>query len=111
MSTISFSPTYDYRPQLRLTRRGRLVVLALALIAIFAIGLAVASASAGGAHAGDADVHVVTVHPGDTLWDIAGTAAGSVGVTTGEMVQRITDLNDVTDGMVYAGQDLRVPNN
>ena len=110
MSTISYSPAYVHAPQMRLTRRGRLVVLALALIAVLALGLAIASASAAGDHAGSPDVHVVTVQPGDTLWDIAGDAATKTGEQTGEMVQRISDLNTIDGGMVYAGQELRVPN-
>jgi hypothetical protein len=110
MSTISYSPTYAHAPQLRLTRRGRIVVLALALLAVFALGLAIASASAAGDHAGSPDVHVVTVQPGDTLWDIAGDAAAATGEQTGEMVQRLSDLNAIDGGVVYAGQQLRVPN-
>lgn len=110
MSTISCSPTYVHAPQMRLTRRGRIVVLALALMAVLALGLAIASASAAGDHAGSPDVHVVTVRPGDTLWDIASHAAAATGEQTGDMVQRLSELNAIDDGVVYAGQDLRVPN-
>src|SRR5690349_6916390 len=98
MSTISFAPTYvarpqvrAARPQVRLTRRGRLVVFAFALLAVLAAGVMIASASAAGNHAGTPDVHVVTVHPGDTLWDIAGDAAAATGAQTGDMVQRLED--------------------
>jgi Tfp pilus assembly protein FimV len=110
MSTISFSPAYVSRHQVRLTRRGRLVVLAFAILAVLALGVMVASASAAGNHAGTPDVHVVTVHPGDTLWDIAGQAAAASGTQTGQMVQRLEDLNTLNDGMVYVGQQIRVPN-
>lgn len=110
MSTISFSPAYVSRPQVRLTRRGRLVVFALSLLAVFAVGLVVASASAAGSHSGTPDVHVVTVQPGDTLWDIASDAASATGTQTGDMVQRLEDINPIEDGMVYVGQEIRVPN-
>jgi LysM repeat protein len=113
MSTLSYSPSYVRtapRAQVRLTRRGRLVLLVLALLAVLAVGVAVASASAAGSHGGSPDVHVVTVQPGDTLWDIAGDAAAAAHVQTGEMVQRLEDLNALDDGVVYAGQELRVPN-
>lgn len=113
MSTISFSPSYVAtapRGQVRLTRRGRLVLLVLALLAVLAVGVAVASASAAGNSAGSTDVHVVTVQPGDTLWDLASDAASASGVQTGEMVQRLEELNAVDDGVVYPGQQIRVPN-
>lgn len=113
MSTISYSPSpmfSAHRSQVRLTRRGRVVVLVLALLAVVAVGIALASASAAGNDPGTAEVHLVTVQPGETLWDIAGRAAGRAGVDTGEMVQRLEDLNTIDDGVVYAGQELRVPN-
>lgn len=114
MSTISYAPsamsTHVRRSQVRLTRRGRLVVLALALLAVAVVGIALASASAAGSGTGAAGVHVVTVRPGDTLWGIAGRAASRAGVDTGEMVQRLEELNTIDDGVVYAGQELRVPN-
>ena len=115
MSTIGISPSYvrttrSARPGVRLTRRGRLVVFVLALLTVLAVGVAVASASAAGNHAGASDVHVVTVQSGDTLWEIARSAAADAGVHTGEMVQRLEDLNALDDGVVYVGQELRVPN-
>jgi len=110
MSTISYTPSYVRHSQVRLTRRGRMVVLALALLAVLAMGVALASGSAAGDHPGSADVHVVTVEPGQTLWGIARDAAADAGVTTGDMVQQLEDLNPLDDGAVYAGQELRVPN-
>jgi len=120
MSTISYSPSYvrpvgrtgASRGQVRLTRRGRIVVLVAALLAALAVGVALASASASaaGSHVGSPDVHVVTVRSGETLWAIASTAADRTGTRTADMMQRIEDLNTLDDGVVYVGQELRVPN-
>jgi hypothetical protein len=117
MSTMTIHQTFDrtFRPArparpggVRLTRRGRLVVLTLAVLAILGIGVFVASGSVATGEAGaQAPMHVVTVTPGDTLWDIAADAATDGDV--GAMVQQIEDLNALESGMVVVGQRLVVP--
>lgn len=110
MST-TYAPTLQFpavRPssQVRLTRRGRLVVFALGLALAFAVGLWLAAGSAATQEGGVAEVEVVTVAPGDTLWDIAAAATdGNVNA----MVHEIQELNALDSAMVYAGQELRVP--
>jgi LysM domain len=49
----------------------------------------------------------VTVQPGDTLWGIA-SARTSRGDDVQEMVDRITDANDLT-GSIQPGQHLLIP--
>lgn len=94
----------------RLTRRGRLVVFALALLAVVAAAVWLAAGSAASRDAGaPAEVDVVTVAPGDTLWDIASDAAATTGDDVRDMMQRIEQLNALDGGTVYVGQDLRVP--
>ena len=114
MSTTTIAPTLQLRPvsrvrpssQVRLTRRGRLTIFLLGLALAFAAGLWLAAGSTATQEQGVAEVEVVTVDPGDTLWDIAAAATdGNVGA----MVAEIRDLNSLDSSMVYAGQELRVP--
>ncbi|WP_418062181.1 LysM peptidoglycan-binding domain-containing protein [Pimelobacter simplex] len=106
------APTAARRPagSVRLTRRGRLLVFVLALLAVVAAALWLAAGSAASRDAGaPAEVDVVTVAPGDTLWDIASDAAATTGDDVRDMMQRIEQLNALDGGTVYVGQDLRVP--
>ncbi|AIY16390.1 LysM peptidoglycan-binding domain-containing protein [Pimelobacter simplex] len=106
------APAAVRRPagSVRLTRRGRLLVFVLALLAVVAAALWLAAGSAASRDAGaPAEVDVVTVAPGDTLWDIASDAAATTGDDVRDMMQRIEQLNALDGGTVYVGQDLRVP--
>lgn len=89
----------------RLTRRGRLVVLLVGLVAALALGVVVGAASIA-TDQGQA-TETVTVGSGQTLWAIADEAAGEG--STAAMVDRIQELNDLDGGLVMAGQQLRVP--
>ncbi len=60
------------RSTVRLTRRGRLVVLGLGLAATLGLGLYAASVSTASDH--PEQTRVVTVQPGQTLWDISSRA-------------------------------------
>ncbi|GAW49064.1 MULTISPECIES: LysM peptidoglycan-binding domain-containing protein [unclassified Nocardioides] len=93
---------------LRLTRRGRLVVLTLALLAVLAAGIVIASGSVATDEPGTpVPTRVVMVGTGDTLWDIAADAADDGDVRA--MIDRIERLNALDTGMVSAGQKLLVP--
>jgi len=98
------------RGQVRLTRRGRLVVfaLALAVVAVAAVWLAAGSAATR-EDGGSGRIELVTVAPGDTLWDIASDAAGGSGDDVRDMMRTIQQLNTLDGAMVYVGQELRVP--
>lgn len=94
----------------RLTRRGRAVVFlfAAALVAVVAVWLAAGSAAdreAGNAPA----VDVITVAPGDTLWDIASDSAAVTGDDVRSAMEEIQQLNTLDGSLVFAGQQLRVP--
>ena len=113
MSTMTIDQAFDRRvaPQrgtVRLTRRGRLVVLALALFAILAVGLVLASGSVATDEPGTPEpTRVVMVGSGDTLWGIASDIADDGDVRA--MIDRIEELNALDSGMVVAGQKLLVP--
>ena len=111
MSTISFAPQVSYQPRaVRLTRRGRLVVFAFGVLLAFALGVWFAAGSVATHEAGVEQVDVVTVAPGETLWDIASDAATVTGEgDVGDMVARIQDMNSLDSSMLHAGQELRIP--
>jgi hypothetical protein len=97
-------------PPVRLTRRGRLVVLALGLLLVLAVGVLLAAGSAATRDAGTEQVRVVTVAPGDTLWDIASDVAAATGESdVNDVIATIEDMNALDSSIVYVGQDLRVP--
>ncbi|GAA3926822.1 hypothetical protein GCM10023085_05210 [Actinomadura viridis] len=110
------SGTHGAAPPLRLTRRGRAVVVSF----IAGLLLVLLWLTAGlGASAGDkedatppaatpaARVKTVVVEPGETLWEIAtrDDPDGDPRIT----VQRIADLNGLSDSIVQPGQRLRMP--
>lgn len=94
----------------RLTRRGRVVVFlfAAALVAAVAVWLAAGSAADREADGAPA-VDVITVAPGDTLWDIASDSAADTGDDVSGAMERIQQLNTLDGSLVYVGQQLRVP--
>jgi LysM repeat protein len=92
---------------LRLTRRGRLVILLL-LVSIGAVlSLAVTSSGAASSTAQQVPVQYVTVAPGDTLWSIAGEVAPST--DRRDTVAEIVELNALDGSTVQAGQRIAVP--
>src|SRR5438067_5268158 len=85
----------------RLTRRGRLVVVLLALVLLVVAGFTlgrVASQAAGPVR----PLPTVTVHAGETLWQIAARVAPKVDRRA--LVLQIEQLNHLRDGRVVAGQ-------
>ncbi len=115
MSTMTISPTYAARPrpaaprgQVRLTRRGRLVVFVLALAFVLTAALALSARStATSTDGGDTETRVIHVGAGETLWGIAAELADSGDVRA--MVDEIEQLNALDSSMLMAGQELHVP--
>lgn len=96
--------------QVRLTRRGRVVVFLFAFAVVAALAVAIAAGSAATREDGGAPaVDVVTVAPGETLWDIASDVAAARGGNVRGAMADIQDLNTLDGSMVYAGQQLRIP--
>lgn len=114
MSTISIATTaFPARTstRLRLTARGRRVMLALAALPI-AAGIAFAaigggSAMASGEQAPAASFETVTVMPGDTLWTIAESVAPQADPRT--VISAIERLNALSAESLQVGQQLAIP--
>ncbi|MBO9626948.1 MAG: LysM peptidoglycan-binding domain-containing protein [Microbacterium sp.] len=116
MSTITFSTAavLPARPatRLRLTARGRRVLLAVAAVPL-AIGIGFAALSGGSAAASGqgagttASFETVTVMPGDTLWSIAGEIAPSADPR--EVIGEISRLNMLEGGTLQIGEELAIP--
>ena len=96
------------RSTVRLTRRGRLVVLGLGLAAALGLGLYAASVSTASDH--PEQTRMVTVQPGQTLWDISSRAAAATGSgDVRSMMSHLEAINHLDSGSLQVGQHLRVP--
>ena len=93
--------------QLRLTMRGRMVLVGLvALLALAAFSVGRASATAATSPM-EAPVSFRTVAPGETLWDIARREAPREDPR--QLVHQLIEMNDLDAGGLRAGQLLVVP--
>ncbi len=99
--------------QLRLTRRGQVVVVLAGLLAALAIAVAFGAGSVATQEQGTpvpTEIHVVTA--GETLWAIAedlDAAVVSEYATTRDLVDRIEQMNALETANLQIGQELRVP--
>lgn len=96
------------RSRLRLTRRGRVVLLALVTVPLAIVALVV-TLNGGGATATDhsGTVHYVTVQAGESLWQVATEIAPSADPR--EVMAQLSDLNALGSGQVQPGQRLAIP--
>lgn len=101
-------------PPLRLTRRGRVVLIGIPLMILAAILLSLAGFLNAPAKAADsaADLSLtptitVTVQAGQSLWAIAGTVAPERDPR--DVIADIVQLNNLSAGRVVPGQQLFVP--
>lgn len=97
------------RRSVRLTRRGRLLLVVLSLAVGLALGALLDSWVSGAGQgslrlAGD---NSVVVRPGDSLWSIATAVAGTDDVRT--VVDEIQELNHLHDTHLQPGQLLQLP--
>jgi nucleoid-associated protein YgaU len=96
------------RPQassIRLTRRGRLVVFGASLAAVLGLGFLAASGSL--ANDKPEPTRVVTVQPGQTLWDISSQVSGGGDVRS--TMAHLEAINHLDSTTLQVGQHLRVP--
>jgi len=97
------------RSRLRLTARGRAVLLFL-LAAPIALWLLIAQLNGGpatGTHDAGASVPVVVVQPGESLWSVAERIAPSADPR--DVIDAIVDFNHLPSADVMAGQQLGIP--
>jgi LysM repeat protein len=96
------------QPSVRLTRRGRAVVVMAALVLVLLAGFFLGSVAVGTDEAGQAPAtEIIMVEPGQSLWSISSelTTEGDVRSTMRE-IERLNALDTVA---LSAGQKLRVP--
>jgi hypothetical protein len=97
--------------QVRLTRRGRIVVrigsAGLVVLALVAGVLLIDRTAEAGSTSRPVPVTYRVVLPGETLWQIAGEVAP--GVDRRDTVARIVELNALSTAGVKAGQRIAVP--
>jgi LysM repeat protein len=101
-------------PRLRLTRRGRIVLIGLPLVLLAALLLSLTGLLNSPAKAADTasglsvtETVSVTVQPGESLWAIAGTVDPTRDPR--DVIADIVQLNDLENGKVMPGQQLFVP--
>ena len=115
MSTLSISPTFSAprisRPTpspVRLTRRGRVVVVIVALAFLLLTAFALGSVAVGSETPGQAEpTEIVMVGTGDTLWGIAAELSDNGDIRS--TMREIERLNALESVALSAGQKLRVP--
>jgi hypothetical protein len=99
------------RPPVRLTRRGRVVVVcAVALVLLAGLWMGArhgAGAASGGATAPATARESVVVGPHDTLWGIAVRTRPDVDPRV--TVERMIDLNALPSAVVNPGQTIYIP--
>ncbi|WP_411709953.1 LysM peptidoglycan-binding domain-containing protein [Arthrobacter sp. B10-11] len=104
------------QPPLRLTRRGRIVLVGVPLILVSVLLISLAGLLNSPAKAADSASELsltptvsVTVQPGQSLWEIAGTVSPER--DTRDVVADIVQLNNLDGGRVMPGQQIFVPSN
>jgi nucleoid-associated protein YgaU len=115
MTTITALPRTAHRQvrgvsagELRLTRRGRLVLLTVFLVVLMGAVLALGGYSAATDSRGPVPAtRTVVVQEGDTLWGIAAQVAGSGDVR--ETVHELEELNALPGPELVEGQRIAVP--
>lgn len=101
-------------PRLRLTRRGRIVLIGLPLVLLAALLLSLTGLLNSPAKAADAagglsvtETVSVTVQPGESLWAIAGSVDPARDPR--DVIADIVQLNNLENGKVMPGQQLFIP--
>ncbi len=81
----------------------------LVLVLVFTLGVALyVNREAGSTPQGTRYFDEVTVHPGDTLWDLAGPYRPQ-GMDIRSFVALVAEINGVEDGIIHPGQRIVLP--
>lgn len=92
---------------MRLTRRGRVVLVILALALVVALG-SIAGRALAARPIVEPAYQVIVVAPGQTLWGIASEIAGP-DEDVRDVVAQLASLNELDSVALIAGEELRVP--
>jgi hypothetical protein len=113
---VKAAKTRSSQPPLRLTRRGRIVLVGIPLILLSVLLISLAGFLNSPAKAADSASELsltptvsVTVQPGQSLWEIAGSVAPERDPR--DVVADIVQLNNLDGGRVMPGQQIFVPSN
>lgn len=94
--------------RVRLTRRGRLLILAGFLVVVFgALTVFGGHSAATGEVGAPVQTRIVEIAEGDTMWGIATTVAAPGEVR--EMIHQIQELNALNGAGLIEGQEIAVP--
>jgi Tfp pilus assembly protein FimV len=109
MNTLNAAATLRPSAPIRLTRRGRLIIVlaVMATMVLAGIVLGHGSSQAAGHGSVAATSRTLTVKPGDTLWSVAARIAPHSDPRL--VVADIESRNHLAGGQVRAGEQLRVP--
>jgi hypothetical protein len=99
--------TTAHRPPLRLTRRGRVVVLLLFIAMAFLASVVLFTTASRADQPPAGPAPTVVVQPHDTLWSIATRVSGRRDPYA--VVDEIRRLNDLDHYVVHPGQTLILP--
>jgi len=91
----------------RLTRRGRLVIRIVSLMLAAGVGASLVTFATGSDVSASSSTVTYTVQPGDTLWSIAGRLQPKA--DRRDTVATLLQINPTAAGGLDAGQALRVP--
>jgi hypothetical protein len=101
-------PAGPGRQPVRLTRRGRVVLVCFfVLVTLATSALALRDTSAATNRSGELRYRTVVVSPGQTLWGIARESAP--GVDPRITVARIMKFNALSSAVVQPGQEIAIP--
>jgi len=111
MSTVGYAESFvPVAPRLRITARGRAVLLTIVatplVIVALVFGLNAGGAAANLEPASDTFTYV-TVESGQSLWDIAADVAP--GVDPREFAAEVASLNQLGSAELQPGQQLAIP--
>ncbi|MDQ1556456.1 MAG: hypothetical protein QOI02_1458 [Actinomycetota bacterium] len=104
------APAAPAAPQLRITARGRAVLLALVATPLVLVAIALGMNAGGATATSQAPVHplqTVIVLPGQSLWQVAEQVAPTSDPR--EFIQDVVDLNGLGSAVVQPGQQLDIP--
>ena len=101
------APSVVCVPRSRGASLGWMILAAgIVMLMVFGIGWLASSGDTSSVPVPSATT-VVTIHSGETLWDVATTEAPASAPQ--DVVNRILQLNDISDAAVYPGERLVVP--